>query len=304
MSRNIDAIAIEEFSARAQQTYQGASKLRGTCRIERGVVGTKKHFPLVGKVRAVPKIPRAQVIPANIGYTRPEVVLSDWHVAELTDVFEQATTNINERQVLADSFAYAIGRQEDQFVVEALEDGGTGFASVAVPGGHFDPKATPTNIDRAPDVILGTAHAELLDNECPDDGQYYALLPAIWYPAFAASEKFASTRYGDTNVTRSGMFMKQHGIKLIFMGDRKTSASAIGNVAGQGWSSTAGVGYVWHKYALAMAYGIDPMLDVDWIPDRTSWLTCMAFRAGATVVDGTGVVKLTGGPTTFSGLFG
>ena len=147
MSRAISTIAVEEFSARAHQTYQGSSKLRNTVRIERGVVGTKKHFPVVGKVRASPVVPRAELVPSGISYTRPEAELTDWHVAELTSIFEQATTNVNERQVLADSFAYAIGRQEDQFIIDSLEDAGSGFETVALGSVQsttkFDPEARP-----------------------------------------------------------------------------------------------------------------------------------------------------------------
>ena len=296
MSRNISNVAITHFDSMVKQAYQGSSKLRGSVRTKRGVVGKEAKFPVMGRVRAVQKIPRAPVIPANATWEHVTATISDWHVADLTDVFEDSKTNVDERENLATSFMRAIGRQEDQFVIAALA-GATAGSTVDIPGTAFDPKLD-TITNARPSKLIGACMSALLDKEVPEDGDFTALLPAIWYDDFAADPTIASKDYGPGMVSVKGMksLVTSHGVELVFMGDRRTSASDIGTL-GAGWNSKAGLGYMWEKQAVGMAYGKDPKLDVDWIAERTSWLTCMAFSAGAIAIDAEGIVDITGGPT-------
>ena len=306
MSRNIPNVYIEEFVAEAEQVHQGSSMLRHTCRIKRGVVGTTVHFPLMGRTRAVPKTHRGRVIPANVPWHRPDCTLSDWHVAELTDVFEDIKTNVDERANLARSFMMAIGRQEDQFVIDALENAATsgqGTVSEVSVGASFAPRASNVGPSR-PSGLIAAGLERMLTNEVPENGDFFALLPAAWYPAFVADEVNINKFYGETDLERRGLKgrkLMSHGVELIFMGDRRASASNVSNV-GDGYGTDTGLvaggasfsGWMWEKNSLGLAYGKDPSLDVDWLPDYTSWLTCMAFSAGATAIDNLGIVKLNG----------
>ena len=313
MSQQISNIFIEEFLAEAQHVYQGASMLRAGARQKRGVVGNQVHFPLMGKVRAVPKTHRAPVIPANPQWARPTANLSDWHVADLTDVFEDIKTNVDERANLAKSFMMAIGRQEDQFVLDAVgrlaatQSLAGADARTDVEVGGTDP--TPFNVSTTvsgtsrPSGLIGACLARLLNNEVPENGDFMAVLPAFWYEAFASDEAIANKFYGETDVQRQGLKGRRlvsHGIELVFLGDRTDSASDI-NTVGQGWRGTGSAvgqvfGYVWEKNAIGLAYGMDPTLKVDWEPMYTSWLTCMGFSAGSTPIDTGGIVRITNGP--------
>ena len=303
-ANTISAVFIEHFIREAKLVYQGASLLKGTARVKRGIIGNKVHFPLLGHLRMVPKVHRAPVTPANAQWTRPEAEMSDWILAELTDVFENVKSNVDERRDLARAIMLAVGRQEDQFYLKALRDAGSGFATVPVgssPGTAFDPTAgtrqgtTFSNI--RPSYLLGAAKQALLDNEVGENVQLTALLPAIWYNAFAADPNIASADYGPTKVQRTGMMPPSHRIRLIFMGDRKTKATDVSNV-GAGWSSGGGEGFVYAHDALGLGYGMNPRLKVDWIAERQSWLICAGLSAAAVAIDPRGIAKITNGPTS------
>ena len=307
MSGTINQVFVEEFVSEAKQAYQGSAMLRHAVRTKRGVVGNKVHFPLLGKVRALPKIHRQDVVPSNPQWTRPEANMSDWHVADYTDVFEDIKTNVDERANLAQSFMMAIGRQEDQFVIDALEDAGTGFSTVQVGSSvntKFQVKDTQVG-KQTPNGVIAQSLAVMLNKELPENGEYFALLPGHWYEAFAQDRVNINKFYGETEMARMGLKgrrLMSHGVECIFMGDRKTSASAIDTV-GQGWEAGgtsanpgSGVGYVWEKRALGLAYGRDPETEISWIPEKLSWLVCMAFSAGAVAIDPDGIVKITNGP--------
>ena len=301
MSGTINQVFVEEFVSEAKQAYQGAAMLRHAVRTKRGVVGDKVHFPLLGKVRSLPKIHRQDVVPSNPQWSRPEAEMSDWHVADYTDVFEDIKTNVDERANLAESFMYAIGRQEDQFVIDALEDAGAGFDTIQL-GSSANTKfqVKPEQVGKQrPSGLIAQGLARMLRKEVPENGDFFALLPGHWYEAFAQDPVNINKFYGETDLARKGLKgrrLMSHGVECIFMGDRTTSATAI-DTTGQGWNAGAGLGYMWEKKALGLAYGRDPETEIAWIPEKLSWLVAMSFSAGAVAIDPDGIVKLTNGPT-------
>ena len=326
MTQTVKQVFIEEFLAEAQHVYQGASMLRDGARIKRGVVGNKVHYPFLGAVRAVPKTHRAPVIPANPQWGRPEAELSDWHVADLTDVFEDIKTNVDERANLAKSFMMAIGRQEDMFVIQALESAAATAATLQrMPStislmkagrvnARFNPRENFVGVNQdattagqtvtKPSSLVGQCLARLINNEVPENGDFKMLLPGFWYEAFASDNVIANQFYGETDISRRGLKGRKlysHGIELIFMGDRKATSTDIQTV-GAGWDPADGKAYCWEKDSIGLAYGKDPSLEVDWIPMETSWLTCMTFSAGSVAIDPHGIVQVTDGPTAIDGL--
>ena len=130
MSTNLSPAFVQLFEAEVHQAYQSAAVLRGAARTRTGVVGDTVKFPKVGKGQASPRTPQTDVVPINAAFSQVSCTLSDFVAAEYSDVFNQAKVNFDERQELAQVVGNAIGRREDQIIIDALNDASAG-SSVA-----------------------------------------------------------------------------------------------------------------------------------------------------------------------------
>ena len=308
MSRHlVDELAVTEFISEVATQMQGSEMLAGTTRERSNVEGTEVKWPIIGRSRMVPKTHRADVLPANVPYDRPTSTMSDWHIAEFTDVFEDVKTNVDERKELAKTFALAAGRQKDEFRISALASNPTvlGKARTTIQVGSSantqfdvreDPGTTPGNTK--PAHLIGNAKGVLLNNECMPNDEYYALLPAPWYRSFASDPAFASQFYNQGQVSRTGMMPPGHGVDLKFMGLRTDSASDVTDPAKGGWNSAAGVGYVFAKSAIGIAMAKNPTIEVHYWPIKTSYLTILTLSMSSLMIDPLGVVRIENGPTS------
>ena len=299
MSRTIPTVFIEEFESSVHHNYQGMELLRGRVRTKRGVVGNQVHFPVLGKTRAYPKIHRAPVIPANLQWSRPVCTLSDWHISDLTDVFEDIKTNVDERANLGKSFTMAMGRQEDQFVIEAVENIAAGDRHDTAQGGTaWDPRVTAMGNVR-PSRCVGAMVADLRNRGVGRQERLTGLMSALWEADFIADPSISSRDFGPdpNNATRTGMVPTTHSVDLIFIDDRSETATDPSDLSG-GFNTAGGIGYVFAESAIGLAYGKDPTLDIDWLPLYTSWLVTICMSMGSVVIDADGVQRLTGAPTS------
>lgn len=126
MSKFLTASQIQQFDDMVKHAYtQQGNQLRKTVRVKTGVVGSEYKFPTMGKGIATARIPQTDVVPMNVAHARKSAVLSDWNAPEYTDVFDQATNNVNEQRELSHVIAGAIGRREDQLILDALDAAST-----------------------------------------------------------------------------------------------------------------------------------------------------------------------------------
>ena len=296
MSRNFSEAFIEEFDSAVHHSYQGMQLLAGRARQKRGVIGNKIHFPVMGKVRAQPKVHRAPVLPANVSWSRPEATLSDWHISDLTDVFEDIKTNVDERQNLGKSFSYAMGRQEDQFVIEAMESITSPHSTAAVT--PFNPIVTIATNAR-PSKLIGACISQMRTRGVNRMERTTAVLPGIWEADFIADPSISSRDYGPdpNNATRTGNAPVTHGTELVFMDDRDETATDPSDLSG-GFNAQGGEGWVFAESAIGVAYGKDPTLNVSYEDLYTSWLVTILLSIGSVAIDRDGVQKITGGPTS------
>ena len=298
MSRTIPTVFIEEFESAVHHAYQGMGELRGRCRTKRGVVGNQVHFPVLGKTRAYPKVHRAPVVPANLRWTRPLCNLSDWHISDLTDVFEDIKTNVDERQNLGKSFSMAMDRQEDQFAIEALESIPAADQHDTAQGGQpWDPRVTAMGNIR-PSRCIGAMVSALRNRGVSRQERLTGIMSALWEADFIADPSISSRDYGPdpNNSTRTGSVPVTHSVDLIFLDDRTETATDPSDLTG-GFNTAGGIGYVFAESSIGLAYGKDPTLDIDWLPLYTSWLVTICMSMGSLAIDPDGVERLTGAPT-------
>ena len=121
MSTSIDQAFIKQFEREVHEAYQRqGSKLRGTVRNINNVNGATAVFPKVGKGAASTKSTHGMVPVMNLDHTAIECALTDYYAGDWIDKLDELKINIDERQVIANAGANALGRKTDELIITAL----------------------------------------------------------------------------------------------------------------------------------------------------------------------------------------
>lgn len=267
MSTSIDQAFVKQFEREVHQAYQRqGSKLRPTVRVKNGVQGSSTIFQRVGKGAASTKARHGMVPLMNVEFSAVEAQLQDFYAGEWVDRLDDLKSNIDERQVLANAGAYALGRKTDELIIEAL-------STATLTAGSPDAPLTKADVLAAFE-ILGT-------NDVPDDGQRYAIVgwkqwsDLLDLPEFANSEFVGSDQLpwrgtqakywlGTLWMPHSGLPLKD-GVRTCF------------------W---------YHRSAVGHAIGQDVTADITWHGDRAAHFVANSMSQGSVLIDPTGVVKL------------
>ena len=276
MSNSLSVAAIASFDADVKHAYQDRPKLRDTVRVRSGIVGSTHRFPKLGAGLATKRVPQTDVIPMNLVHSNATATLEDWNAAEYTDVFDEVKTNISERAELASSIAKAIGRREDQLIIDALEATATSLIVDTNVGGA----GTGLNVDK-----LRRAKRLLGQNGVGEDEML----------TFAGSYQGQEDLLGSTNVTSADF----NSVRTLVNGEVNTFLGMtfkwIADRAEGGLDITAlaRANFVYAQSAMGHAVGLDQRMEINYIPVKTSWLANMLFSAGSVEIDAGGVVDMT-----------
>ena len=110
------------------------SKLRNTVRQASNVTGSTAKFQIIGKGTANTKTRNGYVTCMELAHTNVTATLTDHYAPEYIDKLDELKINIDERQSVAQSAAYALGRKTDELIVAAI-DAGANATQVADTGG-------------------------------------------------------------------------------------------------------------------------------------------------------------------------
>ena len=176
MSKFLTEAAVQEFDSEVKHEYQGMRTLRETVTIRTGVVGDAYKFTRMGKGLANQKSSQADVTPMDITHARQTATMENWNAPEYTDIFDQAEVNFDEKSELAIVIAKAIGRREDQLIIDALAAISFAVTNDEDPdtGRIFDISAT-RNFDL---TSIRSAKGHLDDIEA-DEGDRHIVLRAL-----------------------------------------------------------------------------------------------------------------------------
>ena len=73
----------------------------------------------------------------NLDHATAECFLQDYYAGDWVDRLDELKTNIDERMVVANAGAYALGRKSDELIIAAF-DSATGTFSFPITGGNVD----------------------------------------------------------------------------------------------------------------------------------------------------------------------
>jgi hypothetical protein len=267
MSTSIEQAFIKQFEREVHAAYQRqGSKLRPTVRTKTNVRGSTTVFQKVGKGIAGTKSRHGLVPVMDLDFENVEVALVDYYAGEWVDRLDELKTNIDERQVLANAGAFALGRKTDELIIKALEQSPY---SVGSPSEGMTKQKVLAAFE-----LLG-AH------DVPDDGQRFAVVGWKQWSELLALPEFASAQFvGDDQLPWRGSQAK------TWLG---TLWIAHSGLPIQGGVRTC---FWYHRSAVGHAVGQEVTTDITWHGDRAAHFVANWMSQGAALIDATGVVKM------------
>lgn len=271
MSTSIDEAFIKQFEREVHEAYQRmGSKLRGTVRNVNNVKGESCIFQKVGKGTAGTKTRNGLVPVMNLDHSTVECTLADYYAGDWVDRLDELKINVDERMIIANAGAWALGRKTDQLIVDQL-----------------DTAATNTIANGNTGMTLAKvmeAYELLGDADIPDDGQRFAVVGYQQWTELLQIDEFANSDFV--------------GADLPF---KAAASTQTRNWLGTIWMPFSGLSvdgsdirscFWYHKTAVGHASGADVQSDITWHGDRAAHFVNNMMSQGAKMIDDSGVVKI------------
>jgi hypothetical protein len=279
MSKFLSDVARTEFDSMVKPAYQGSSKLRNTVEYRGNVVGDTYKFRLMGKGQGHKRTGSSSlVVPMDITHGLPSATLEDWEHPEYTDIFDQATVNFDEKNKLAETIGKAMGRTEDQIIIDKIV-AESSYNTTATDGDAFDIAAGATGFTTAK---LRTLRAYYDDLEVDEDVNI--VVSGTGMNRLLANTETTSSDYNTVKALVGGEVSSFMGFNFIKVGARRLE----GGLGGAGLFAYA---YASSAVGLAAA-SLEKSMGIDWIADRTSWLCNGTLKAGAAIIDPEGLARI------------
>ena len=276
MSISLSNAFVTLFDAEVKQAYQGKAMLVPAVRQRRGVEGSTVKFPKVGRGVATIRVPQTDVTPLNVGFSSVTLTLADYNAAEYSDIFSQAKVNFDERQELVQVVAGAMGRRQDQMVLDALTASSTSLTVANSIGG------SNTNMNVAK---LREAKRLMDKTNVPPDGRNI-IIHGNGLANLLSETSVTSSDFNSVKALVQGDIDTFLGFKFHVLGDRSEGGLAIDG-------SLDRTCFAFHKDAVGYGEGIAMRTEINYIAEKTSWLVNEVFSAGAVAIDDEGIVKIT-----------
>jgi|TARA_B110000977_G_scaffold53047_1_gene72061 hypothetical protein len=273
MAINVSTAFVDLFDSEVKQAYQAESVLRGTMRTRTGVAGNTVKFPTIGKGVATLRVPQTDVTPLNVTYGQVTATMEDYIAAEYSDIFQQSHINFDERSELVQVVSKSIARRMDQIMIDAL-NAATGTTAVATGIGG---STTNMNIEK----LRATAKA-MNEKNVPSEGRNL-LMHASQLDSLLGETEITSQDFASVKALVQGEINTFMGFNILTVGDR--------DEGGLPKPSTRTC-FAWHKDAMGYAESMAQKTEVNYVPEKTSFLVSSMFSAGSVSIDGAGIVKI------------
>lgn len=269
MSISIDNAFVKQFEREVFEAYQRmGSKLRDTVRSKSNVKGSSAVFQKVGTGTASTKSTHGMVPVMNLNHSSVEATLADYYAGDWVDKLDELKINHDERQVIANAGAYALGRKTDELIINAL----------ATSTNTVTDSAAGMSIEKVLEAFekLGAA-------DVPDDGQRTAVVGWKQWSQLLAIDEFASSDFvGPDELPWRGTQAKK------WLGTLWIPHSGL-PINGGGVRKC----FWYHQTSVGHASGQDVESDITWHGDRAAFFVNNMMSQGAALIENTGVVVMT-----------
>jgi len=270
MSTTLDQAFIKQFEREVHEAYQRqGSKLRGTVRTISDVNGSSAVFQKVGSGTASTKATHGMVPVMNLAHSNIEVILSDYYAGDWVDRLDELKTNIDERQVIANAGAHALGRKTDELIINALN-------------AADDNVIAEDNTGLTKDKIM-EAFETFGGNDVPDDGNRYAIVGWKQWSELLQLEEFVNSDYiGADNLPFANITQAKMWLGTIWMPHSGLPVD----------ENDIRSCFYYHKTAIGHAAASDVQTDITWHGDRASHFVNNMMSQGAGLIDEAGIVVI------------
>ena len=277
MDPTIDKAFVKQFEAEVHLAYQRqGSKLRPYVRNKTQVKGATTVFQTIGKGKASTKGRHGQIPAMNLDHGTPvECHLQDWYAGEWIDRMDELKTNIEERQAVVNSGAFALGRKSDEIIVDALNKTAADTSAKTVKGA-FSKKLTTAEVH--------SVLADLGQANVPDDGERIAVVGWKQWTQLLSLEEFTNADYvGDQDLPLSGGRTDRPRQWLGTLWLPFSDLPLVNQKRRCFW---------FHKSAVGFAAASEIVTDITWHGDRAAHFVNNMMSQGACVIDATGVAVI------------
>jgi hypothetical protein len=270
MSTSISTAFIKQFEAEVHMAYQRmGSKLRDTVRQINNVTGSQARFQKVGTGSAVSKSRHAMIPTMEVAHTTVDVTLADFYAADYVDQLDELKTNIDERQVLAQSASAALGRKTDQLIIDVLDAGSNSNNIVHGSAALTLAKAL-------------TVYEEFGSADIPDDGQrFFIVSPAGWADLLQIDQFSRAEYVGEADLPFAGGLTAKRWLGFMFF-----------THSGLTLTGSSRDCHAYHKSAVGLATGADIRTEINYIPEKVSNLITSYMSMAAVMIDNLGAIEV------------
>ena len=269
MATSITNAFITQFEAEVHMAYQRmGSKLKNLTRTVNGVNGNTVKFQKVAKGSANTKARHAEVVAMDLAHSNVSATLTDYYAADYVDKLDELKVNIDERQVVANSAAYALGRKTDSVITSVMENA-TQLANNSAGA------STGMNLQKA------QAMMELFNtNDVPDDQQRYWVVGPKQWSDLINLDQFSRVEYvGEGELPYAGGMTAKRWLGFLWFVHSGLETSG----------STDRHTVAFHKSSIGMGIGSDVKTEVNYIPEKVSHLITSMLSIGGTLIDSDGI---------------
>lgn len=273
MAVGISNAFVQLFDAEVKQAYQASRMLAGATRERNNVEGSVVKFPKIGKGTATVRVPQTDVTPLNVTYSQVSATMEDYIAAEYSDIFHQAKVNFDERRELVQVVGNAIGRRMDQLVIDALNSASSPSTVATSVGG------AGTNLNLAK---LLAAKKALDANNVPAEGRMM-VIHANGLSALLDETELTSSDFATVKALSAGEIDTFLGFKFIMLGDRDEGGLPLPSTR---------TSFAFHRDAVGLGISMNQKSEINYVPEKTSFLVSSMFSAGAVAIDDEGIVHI------------
>ena len=276
---NLSPAFTQLFEAEVHQAYQGAAVLTGAARPRTGVVGSTVNFPKVGKGQASVRTPGTDVVPLNTSFSSVSCTLTDFSASEYSDIFLQNKINFDERRELAQVVGSAIGRRQDQIILDAL--------AAASAGSTVANTVVTTGSATASDLNVGKiiAAKKAMDAKNVPTQNRHMIIHANNLAGLLGDERAISGDFQNIRALVSGELNTMMGFQFHILGDRDEGGLSIDG-------SNDRTCFAFHQSALGVAVGMPASTEINYIAEKTSFLVTAKLSMGSIAIDTDGIVDV------------
>jgi hypothetical protein len=269
MALDINDAFVKQFESEVHMAYQRmGSKLRNTARFKGNVKGSSTTFQKVGTGVAGTKSRHGNVPVMSIDHTNVECTLGDYYAADYIDKLDELKINHDERMVVTQSAAAAIGRKSDDLIVDAL-DGATQVITESGTGGLTQGK-------------IETVFATFGDNDVPEDGErYFIVSPTAWTDLLGISAFSDADFVGADDLPYKGGMVARRWLGFMFM-----------TFSGLDIAANIRKNFAYHRSAIGLASGAEVSTELNYIPEKAAHLATSMMSQGAVLIDTRGVYEV------------